>query len=745
MHWAGWNTQGLSRKTLQHIEFDLGLQLCMLVETKGEEQDLARKMEKELGANRLLAGGPLPADKSDDGAGVAIWLSAGMAGKVANTGVKDQRMMWVQFDIANAPPVVAVAAYCPCVRPGRAYTQEMFWKNFVEMIQEFPPNTRFICFLDANAQLCRHLPGITERWCLWNYPMDNRGKLFAQSLRTLGWVAVSSNEKIAVPPLDLEHSVATYCDEGKTNSRGKTTHRQLDWWICSPGMVGKIKKINPSWQATHLRHSKHTDHAMLKMKIEFRIQRWKKPEVPQYARMYAEGGETVDRYAAESDRLIKKARKDRPAIEDFYEMSEAEQGFFCEIAENPAAHSAQAVAAQKLMSEGIQDEIDEQYQLLVAVPPQAYKIANANNPQQKNNKRARRGHLSDDTVRLLHKKAKLLQKDPKYRKTHPLEYKAMQKEIARACMSDFNKFVDKILIGMDAAEKAGDHKELRRLLELVGKKAKKAGGYAKPTTDADGNKMFDVEKEAEQWAVHLQQVFDEDALEKDRTPWATLPAGARAPLQNFDRAKLVKIVHWLKKGKAGGKDQTVIETFLAAPALLEELFEMTETIYRTEQTPKTYNDILQFMLYKGGGKDKEDRSSFRPLSMIQVARKLMALYLLVQLQSEIPDTFFPETTQGFREIRGCDDVIGILDMIMDRMIDFKQDITIVFIDLAGAFDTCSWRALDVALEAAKASVKSRAMFRALYRDARGIARASKPNGRTADSEPYPIKKSVLQG
>ena len=27
MHWAGWNTQGLSRKTLQHIEFDLGLQL----------------------------------------------------------------------------------------------------------------------------------------------------------------------------------------------------------------------------------------------------------------------------------------------------------------------------------------------------------------------------------------------------------------------------------------------------------------------------------------------------------------------------------------------------------------------------------------------------------------------------------------------------------------------------------------------------------------------------------------------
>ena len=84
-------------------------------------------------------------------------------------------------------------------------------------------------------------------------------------------------------------------------------------------------------------------------------------------------------------------------------------------------------------------------------------------------------------------------------------------------------------------------------------------------------------------------------------------------------------------------------------------------------------------------------------------------------------------------------------MIMDRMIELKQDIVLVFIDLAAAFDTCSWRALDVALKEAKASAKSRAIFRALYQDARGIARASKPNGRTADSTPYMIKKSVLQG
>ena len=81
LRWSGWNTQGLSRKTLQHLEYDLGPDLGLLVETKGQEQELARKIEKEMGPNRLLAGEPLRDDKSDDEAGVAIRLSERMSKK----------------------------------------------------------------------------------------------------------------------------------------------------------------------------------------------------------------------------------------------------------------------------------------------------------------------------------------------------------------------------------------------------------------------------------------------------------------------------------------------------------------------------------------------------------------------------------------------------------------------------------------------------------------------------------------
>ena len=100
-------------------------------------------------------------------------------------------------------------------------------------------------------------------------------------------------------------------------------------------MTGKINSIKPSWQGTELRHSKHTDHAMLLLKIELKISIWHKPAIPQYGRMLKQGGETLNRYAAESARLLNKEKQDTPAIADFRALTDAEQATYCEIAENP--------------------------------------------------------------------------------------------------------------------------------------------------------------------------------------------------------------------------------------------------------------------------------------------------------------------------------------------------------------------------------------------------------------------------
>ena len=66
-------------------------------------------------------------------------------------------------------------------------------------------------------------------------------------------------------------------------------------------------------------------------------------------------------------------------------------------AENPAVFSEQEVAIQRQLSDRIQDEIDNQYQLLTSAPPQAYKIAETaeDKIQRKNSRReVHRGHLA---------------------------------------------------------------------------------------------------------------------------------------------------------------------------------------------------------------------------------------------------------------------------------------------------------------------------------------------------------------
>ena len=130
--------------------------------------------------------------------------------------------------------------------------------------------------------------------------------------------------------------------------------------------------------------------------------------------------------------------------------------------------------------------------------------------------------------------------------------------------------------------------------------------------------------------------------------------------------------------------------------------------------------------------------------MINHARKLMAMILLMNLQEET-GAFIPESYNGFRAGRSTDDTLTALLLGMTYLKEMGYEVMLLFLDLEGAFDKCSWRGIDTAMAAAGASAKSRAMFRTLYRTAQGIARVRKEDGETVDSNPYDIRKSVLQG
>ena len=64
---------------------------------------------------------------------------------------------------------------------------------------------------------------------------------------------------------------------------------------------------------------------------------------------------------------------------------------------------------------------------------------------------------------------------------------------------------------------------------------------------------------------------------------------------------------------------------------------------------------------------------------------------------------------------------------------------------SAAFDSVGHKFLDQSLEAAGASRKTRAIFRAIYEAAVGIARVRGLNGKTIYSEHFEIKRGVIQG
>ena len=108
-------------------------------------------------------------------------------------------------------------------------------------------------------------------------------------------------------------------------------------------------------------------------------------------------------------------------------------------------------------------------------------------------------------------------------------------------------------------------------------------------------------------------------------------------------------------------------------------------------------------------------------------------------------SFFSEWQAGFRAHRGCRDNVLLLRLLYDRVINSNGSCVVTYIDYTAAFDSISHKYLDRTLAAAGASRKSRAIFRAIYKAATGVARVRSINGKYEFSGNFRICRGVVQG
>ena len=100
---------------------------------------------------------------------------------------------------------------------------------------------------------------------------------------------------------------------------------------------------------------------------------------------------------------------------------------------------------------------------------------------------------------------------------------------------------------------------------------------------------------------------------------------------------------------------------------------------------------------------------------------------------------------GFRPERGCRDNILLLRVLVDQVIKENGKVFLTFIDYSAAFDSVSHKFLDRSLADAGASRKTRALFRAIYAAAEGMARVKDLDDRHIHSEVFSIRRGVIQG
>ena len=68
---------------------------------------------------------------------------------------------------------------------------------------------------------------------------------------------------------------------------------------------------------------------------------------------------------------------------------------------------------------------------------------------------------------------------------------------------------------------------------------------------------------------------------------------------------------------------------------------------------------------------------------------------------------------------------------------------VTFVDYTAAFDSVPHKFIDVTLQDAGVSIKTRHMFRAIYKVASAVIKVNGVNGKVSFSNPFPIGRGVL--
>jgi len=221
----------------------------------------------------------------------------------------------------------------------------------------------------------------------------------------------------------------------------------------------------------------------------------------------------------------------------------------------------------------------------------------------------------------------------------------------------------------------------------------------------------------DEWVQHFKLIFSnvcELQLYDDSSPAITPELDITYVETEITMDEIVNAIQNLKNGKAPGTDNILGEMLKCSSNYITPyLCKLFNHIFTSGKFPKSWSRSVMVPLHKGGPLDDPD--NFRGISLTSILSKVFLHIINSRLQTWVDDNnLIGEEQAGFRRGYSTIDNIFVLSGLIQKYLNRRRKLYMMFVDYRKAFDTVSRQAVHAALEMCGVSGKIGKLIKSMY-------------------------------
>ena len=238
----------------------------------------------------------------------------------------------------------------------------------------------------------------------------------------------------------------------------------------------------------------------------------------------------------------------------------------------------------------------------------------------------------------------------------------------------------------------------------------------------------------ERWKEYTEELYKKDSR--------VMEEQNKTEAYEKEPAILEGEVEWairqLKDNKAPGTDGIHIEMIKAGgDEMIKKITLLCNRIWETGEWPRDWKSSVFIPIFKKG--DAKDCENYRTVALISHTSKILLKIIHKRMESTV-EREMPANQAGFRKGRGTRDHIANLRWIMERQLEYGQEVHICFIDYSKAFDCINHSVMWRTLKEMGFPTHLVMLLKSLYENQEAAVRTE-----YGDTEIFRIGKGVRQG